>query len=205
MVVFNELRITQDGQYLILDTHIRRDLTIDYPNAQIDEIYLCESGSYKEGDAKSNPEAIRIYKAGDEGNNEELCTRSEVYLKISPSDSLDLPSTFKDKLFLVYVYVTGINELDLTCGCNNKNPSIGVALDMGLIYRQFMNYINDLLCNKDSCSPNVSQGFTDFVLRYNAFLLAMDSGHYKKGIEFFDKWFSNDSNVVTSSYCGCHC
>lgn len=197
MVVFDELRITEDGQYLIIDARIRKDITTE--GCKITSIWVCDSSEYKEGiPSDTNPIGVKVYDYEDSEDN----LPRRVYKKIDPRYYDNLPSSFKGKLLFVYANVFMPDEIDAPCGCYS-NPSVGVTLDMSIIYNQFMKYINDLCSNSDSCSSNVSSGLTDFILRYNSFLLAIDSKHYRKGIEFFNKWFSSDSKMVTHN-CGCH-
>lgn len=205
MVVFDELRITEDGKYLYIGAHLRKELQEE--EARIEEVWVCDSSNYEEGLIPSKAEMVYQYNKISGGS------LKSIDLKISPNGKYNeqgylintwdnLPSTFSGKLLFVYVVVASVDELTSNCGCAS-NPSVGVALDMGLIYNQFMRYINEL--NRPNlCNTTIPQGFTDFILRFNALLLAMDSKHYKKGIEFFDKWFSKDSKLVSSSNCGCH-
>lgn len=200
MVVFDELRITEDGKYLIINAHLRKEIVEqDYAN-RIDEIWVwaCDSSQYKEGvPSDANPIGVKVYSWSTSAS-----PRHTVDIKVNPLEFDGLPSSFKNKMLFVYVNVFTTEEPVLSCGCAS-NPTIGVALDMGLIYNQFMRYINEL--NRPTpCGTTIPQGFTDFILRFNALLLAMDSKHYKKGIEFFDKWFSKDSKLVSSSNCSCH-
>ena len=204
MVVFDELRIDNKGEYLYIGAHLRKDL--QDAAVRIDEVWVCDSSNYEEGPIPSKAEKVYQYNksAGDA-----LWT---VNLKISPEGRYNdqgylvntydnLPTTFAGKLLFVYVVVAGIDELTSSCGCAS-NPSIGVALDMGTIYKQFMKYMNELACS-NKCNSRMPQGLTDFILRFNALLLAMDSKHYKKGIEFFNKWFSGKVNEIKSN-CGCN-
>lgn len=199
MVVFDELRITEDGKYLIINAHLRREIVEqDYAN-RIDEIWVCDSSEYIEGvPSDANPIGVKVYSWGSPVNE-----RHTVDIKINPNLYDGLPTNFKGKLLFVYVNVLTTDEPVLSCGCA-KNPAIGVTMDMKLIYDQFMNYINEILCSENKCNTSIPQNFTDFILRYNALLLAMDSKHYLKGIEFFDKWFSKNNNIVTTSNCGCN-
>lgn len=198
MVVFDELRITEDGKYLIISAHLRKEIVEqDYAN-RIDEIWVCDSSDYKEGvPSDANPIGVKVYSWGSPVNE-----RHKVDIKINPNAFDNLPTNFKGKLLFVYINVLTTDEPVLSCGCAS-NPTVGVAIDMGLIYDQFMKFINEL-CNQNRCDGRTPQGFTDFILRFNALLLAMDSKHYKKGIEFFNKWFSADSKLITTSDCGCH-
>lgn len=204
MVVFDELRIDNKGEYLYIGAHLRKDL--QDAAVRIEEVWVCDSSHYEEGPIPSKAEKVYQYNksAGD--------ALWSVSLKVSPEGKYNdqgdlvntydnLPTTFAGKLLFVYVVVAGIDELTSPCGCAS-NPSIGVALDMGIIYKQFMNYMNELACS-NKCNSRMPQGLTDFILRFNALLLAMDSKHYKKGIEFFNKWFSGKVNEIKSN-CGCN-
>lgn len=197
MVVFDELRITEDGGALIINAHLRKEIVEqDYANC-ISEIWVCDSSGYKEGaPSDANPIGAKVYSYAPSTGE-----RHKVDIIVQPTDSQDLPTNFKGRLLFVYAVVHTIDEPVLPCSCA-RNPTIGVTMDMGTVYKQFMSYIDEL-CNTDSCSRANTKGLTDFILRFNSLLLAMDSRHYTKGIEFFDKWFSKDSKTVPSE-CGCH-
>ncbi len=204
MVVFDELRVDNKGEYLYISAHLRKDLQDSA--VRIEEVWVCDSSNYEEGPIPSKAEKVYQY------NKAIPNALWSVDLKVSPKGTYNdqgylintydnLGTTFSGKLLFVYVVVLGIDELASPCGCAS-NPSVGVALDMGIVYSQFMQYIKELACS-NKCNSKMPQGFTDFILRFNALLLAMDSKHYKKGIEFFNKWFSGKVNEVKSN-CGCN-
>lgn len=188
MVVFDELRITEDGQYLIINARIRKDILKQYPNAYIKSIHVCDSSNYDEGIPSK---AISIYEYNDNSTRKTSFFDAIHFTAISEK-------LLNNKLIFVYIEVA---HADSPCGCAS-NPAVGVAMDMSNVYSQFMSYINEL-CDTDSCDKTTPSGLTDFILRFNALLLAMDSKHYAKGVEFFDKWFSKDSKTKSTD-CGCH-
>ena len=192
MIIFDELRITDDNQYLIIDLHIKSEIVENHSEAYIKNVWICDSSNYEEGGVPTKVDNVYTRDGVKE---------TTLYKKVNVFECDYIEGTFKDKLIFVYVEVAGVDESQLSCGCN-KNPSIGATIDMHLIYNQFMKYINEL-SNKSRCD-NTPKGLIDFILRYNGFLLAIDSGHYKKGVEFYNKWFNKDSNVNTISNCGCN-
>lgn len=196
MVVFDELRITEDGSALVISAHLRREIVEQDSANCISEIWVCDSSEYKDGvPSDANPIGAKVYSYGPSTGE-----RHKVDITVHPTDDQNLPTNFKGKMLFVYAIVRYIEEPALSCGCAS-NPAIGVALDMSVIYDQFMQYINEL-CNR-GCNTQAPKGLTDFILRYNAMLLAMDSKHYKVGIDFFDKWFNGKSNNKVSN-CGCN-
>lgn len=199
MVVFNELRVTEDGQYLIIDARVRKE-TI-YNDVVIQKIVIGTQRNYSEDNLRSkNLKGITITV----DNKKELYERFDAgFLNLKATreeDEVDLKND------LIFVYIVTNNNVDVSqcpvLPCNMTDPvTVGVTMNMANIYNQFMRYIDELN-NATSCTKNTA-GFTDFILRYNAFLLAIDSKHYTKGIEYFNKWFGKDKNLRVSN-CGCN-
>lgn len=189
MVTFNELRITNDGSYLFIDARLRKDLQTD--DARISRIEVCDSSNYVEG----TPDKTAVVYEWDENDSSQKPW--EVSVVVNPKSYDYLPSDLTGKLLFVYVYTEGIDETSLPCGCSS--PTIGVALSMNNIYKEFMNYINEIGVNCDN-----PKNLADFILKLDALLLAMDAQQYTRGIAFFNRWFSGEHYPTVTSNCGCH-
>ena len=185
MVVFEELRITNDGETLIVRAKVRSE--IYYDNVYIDKVIIDTEETYKEGYPSSNP----VYQYQVEDKYDKSVTLYINKAQLSPD--------FKEHLFFVYITTKGNPLPDVPCGADNQT-TLGVTLYMGNIYNNFMNYIGDMA--NGNC--NVYKDFIDQILRFKALNIAIDSGHYLKGIEYYNKWFSgNQYNIITTN-CGCN-
>lgn len=202
MVVFEQLRIDKAGNYLYIDAKLNSSFAVG--ESRIEEVWVCDSEKYTEGGIPEG--AQKVYSFSHAAGN----AYHSVSLKINPigryneegilTQTYDnLPNSFLNKMLFVYVKVVGYDELTTDCGCA-KNPTIGVALSMNGIYDEFMHLIKEL--ESDKCAKPSS--LADFILKFNAMLLAIDSEHYKQGVNFFNKWFSGKHYESAPSNCGCH-
>lgn len=189
MVRFNELRITNDGQNLIVDVSIREESY--YSQCTIDNIKLDSDDTYIEGSPSSSAEILYKYTPQ---QGDKLRTLRRIY----NINSLNLDS-FKDHILYIYVEVdpTGIPS-DIPCGMDT-NPTIGVTLYMGDIYNQFMSNIREL---SDTC--NVPQNFINDILQYKAIESSINSGHYIQANKYYNNFFKGKSIKSSSSNCGCY-
>lgn len=203
MIVFDELRITNDGEYLIIDARVRsEDL---YKDVHITKVVVGNHRKYTEGDS--------IGKEIDFTNltlSKDDPTR-HIFLRLS---ILDLANKFYDdtednidlKKDLIYIYIdtTPLDNRDcpnLPCDLMQTH-NIGVTMYMAPFYNEFMNNMNSLLCT--SCDNQIPQNLIDLILRYTALTTAIDSKHFVKANELFSKWFSTNCTFVLNSNCGCN-
>lgn len=185
MVTFEELRITNDGENLIVRARVRTESY--YDDIYIDKIIIDTEGTYKEGTPSSSP----IYTYIAEGNNKSIT------LVLNKAQVIP---DFKEHLFFIYIIAKGTPTSNVPCGMDNQT-TLGVTMYMGNIYNNFMGYIKEM--TRGNCQ--IPQGFIDQILRYKAFSLAIDSGHYTQGIEYYNQWFSGKRpSVTTTSNCGCN-
>lgn len=185
MIQFNQLEITKDRKYLIIDASV-----IDEPyfeNVYIDSIVIDNQDTYVANGPSSEPKYI--YPNEIEGLEEET---KRVRIKLTKSDiSLD------DLLF-VYVRATGTPAADTPCGMDNE-VTLGVVTDVYPYYQQAMEYVKELA---NTCSP--SQNFVDYILRLKGLKLAISTGNYTEAIKLFNKYFKNRKNInIAKGGCGC--
>lgn len=188
MIVFDQLRVTNDGLHLVIDAHVSKEKYFD--NIYMSKIYVLNEEQYKEGIGVTELESnyIPVWKAS-------TTDVKEVSIIVDE----EIPFDLKKSLLFVYVVTTGTPDSCTPCGLDN-NPEMAVTMYMGDIYNQFMTYIKSI---GDDC--NIPQEFIDFLLKLKAIKLSMDSGHYTQGIQYYNKWLKgNIINLSSISNCGCH-
>lgn len=177
MVKFNELRISKDEKYLIIDVQILNDPI--YKNTYIDAIYVDTQKTFVNTGPSNKCLTCCVFE-----NNEKHVIK---YIDI---DSIS------DNLFFIWVTTKGEVLEDAPCTTKRK-LNLGVTYNMYLMYNNIMKYVNTL----DTCNPN--KDFIDFILQKEAFELALKTEHYCKAIEFWNKFYKNQYNKdIKSCSCG---
>lgn len=178
MIQFNELRVTPDNKYLVINTQVQ-DLSY-YKNVYIDSIVFDTNGSYSElGPSKS---AIVVYQAGASDKNKKVSTTYEVEL-------------LQNKMFFVYVYTKGDPASNTPCGMK-ESVVMGVTYNRHPIYNSVMKVLRSL----EGCGP--SYDFINFFLKLKAFEISLNTGNYLRAIQYWNKFFSSEKTVRTPK-CGC--
>ena len=190
MVHFNELRITSDGQHLIIDVSVLSESY--YKNVYIDSIVIDNQDTYVGSGPSSNP--VYQYSVPDTMSKltKKYVSYKNVRLDLTPTD---LPL---NGLLFVYVRTKGTPAADTPCGLDNMT-TLGTVTNMYPFYQQAMNYIGELANN---CS--VPQNFTDYILKMKGLELAVRIGNYTDAIKFYNKFFNGKENTVVRKG-GCSC
>ena len=203
MVLFDQLRISDDGQRLYINVHVNK---ADYfKNMYIDSVVIMTADKVSET-APGTPTSDYIYKKEIEGNVKELdlvltpldFTKSwETDPKAMAFNKADMSNT----LFFVYIKCKGTPGECTPCRLDEET-TLGVVFDENVLYQKVMDYTKELVAD---CS--VPTEFTDFILLWNAFKAAIEIEHYVAAIKFYNKLFG----VVRSGYsnniiktCGCN-
>lgn len=185
MVVFEELRITNDGETLIIKARVRTE--VYYDTVYIDKVIIDTEDTYREGTPSSEP----VYTYTVDGNEKSIT------LSLNKADIIP---DFKEHLFFVYVKTKGVPLPSVPCGMDNET-TLGVTLYLGNIYNNFLGYIKEM--GNGNCQ--IPKGFIDQILRFKALNLAIDTGHNTQAIDYYKQWFSGQNyNVVRTSNCGCN-
>lgn len=190
MVQFNELRITSDGQHLIIDVSVLKDSY--YENVYIDSIIIDNQDTYVGSGPSSNP--VYQYSVPDVMSKltKEYVSSKHVRLDFTPTD---LPL---NGLLFVYVRTKGTPAADTPCGLDNMT-TLGTVTNMYPFYQQAINYIGELANN---CS--MPQNFADYILKMKGLELAMRTGNYTDAIKFYNKFFNGkDNTVIRKGGCSC--
>ena len=181
MVTFQELRITPDGQKLIIDVSVK-DLEY-YTNVYLDTIQIDTQDTFVE----SGPSSKVVYKEVIGGN-----TKS-VRLELGTGDLLP---TLNDNLFFVYIRTKGTPAANTPCGMDNIT-TLGVVSNLYPLYQHAFSYIKEL---SDTCS--IPKNFINYILQYKAFELAIRTAQYTLANDKFKEWFAEE-NVKFNPPCGC--
>lgn len=188
MVTFQELRITPDGQNLIIDVSVIRNPSY-YQDVYLDNIQIDTQDTFIE----SGPSSKTVYNTiikGVEGKS-----LKSIRLKLNAGDLL--PS-LNSNLFFVYVKVKGTPSADTPCGMDNIT-TLGVVFNFYPLYQHAFNYIKEL---SNTCS--IPKNFINYILQYKAFEFAIKTGHYTEAIKYWKKFFMEIKNSAITSNCGCH-
>ena len=203
MILFDQLRISDDGQRLYINAHVNK---ADYfKNRYIDSVVIMTADKVSET-APETPTSDYIYKKEIEGNVKELdlvltpldFTKSwETDPKAIAFNRADMSNT----LFFVYIKCKG-TPVECTPCRLDEETTLGVVFDENIFYQRVMDYTKELVAD---CS--IPTEFTDFILLWNAFKAAIETEHYVAAIKFYNKLFG----VVRSGYsnniiktCGCN-
>ena len=202
MVIFNELRITEDKSSLVVDCEVEG---IDiYSGMHIDTIYV---EYYKNALAIGVPssKAIKIYDRDDDTEDRKAVRRCLNQTSLSVSDFGT--DTFDKGLFYITVSCDGTLSADVVnypCGTDNT-VDIGVVLDWQRVYNQGMVYAAQLALGT-RCSCTIPADFEQFVLFWNAFRLALSTCDYTQVAKLWDKFLkitgTGDSAISTGCGCG---
>lgn len=203
MVLFDQLRISDDGQRLYINVHVNK---ADYfKTMYIDSVVIMTADKVSET-APETPTSDYVYKKEIEGNTKKLdlvltpldLTKSwETDPKAIAFNRADMSNT----LFFVYIKCKGTPGECTPCRLDEET-TLGVVFDENVLYQRVMDYTKELVAD---CS--VPTEFTDFILLWNAFKAAIETEHYIAAIKFYNKLFG----IVRDSYnntiiktCGCN-
>ena len=202
MVLFNELRITEDRKCLIVDCEVDRvDL---YSKMYIDSIYV---EYYKNAPVSGMPsdKAFLLYEH-DESNPVKSVRRSMDEVALRASDfGID---SFKDGLFYVIVKCDGrIDDIPsgMPCGYDNVTD-IAVILDWKSFYERGIGFVSSMFNNcGDKCA--VPSGFEQFILLWNALKLAISVCDWEAVNMLWDNIIGTGKNGAAGGFlagCGCN-
>ena len=217
MLIFNELRITPDQKYLIIDVSV--DNQKYYENIQIDSIIIDTQDTYIDSGPSNNP--IFTYNLTEENSNitqvytdnytpvlDEDTSYCYVESEEKQNKSIrlilnyqDLNVSLQDNMFFVYAIATGTPSADTPCGMDNSIVK-GTIINLYPIYCKTIQYLKEL---DDSCV--VPKNFIDMIIKLKALELSIKTGNSFQAIEYWNKYFKtliNNNSIFKSKYCGCN-
>lgn len=176
MIHFNELRVTPDHRYLIIDAVVRNEPYFD--NVYIDKIVIDNQDTYVDtGMPSSKPiyeHVIPVYTKNGKTNKQK-----HIRLEL---ESIDLGRPLTD-MFFVYIQTKGTPAPTTPCSLDHKT-TLGTVLDMYPLYQASINMLKEL-----SQCCEVPQDFIDFMLRIKAIELSIKTGNYIEAIGFYNHFF----------------
>lgn len=220
-VIIDQLRISDDASKIYINVHVN---TASY----FDTVYL-DSLTIMTGDKVSetsptSPTSDYIYKLTFDDNTKSadiVLDKSSFDAALVNTDSNGEAinsgatalkgfehSDFSQDLFFFYFTYKTTGETDLPCSMSS--PTVAVTFDENKLYQSVMAYTKEI-----TRECNVSQGFVDFILLWNAFKASVETEHYISAIKFYNMLFGIGDNGVaygpygtTTSYtpttCTCH-
>lgn len=178
MINFNELRITPDGRYLIVDVQVQ-DLDY-YKDVYLDSIHIDTQQTFIETGPSNKP--IYSYIVSDD----------EQFKHIRQFIDID---SIGNNIFFVWVVTKGNPIEDTPCGMKDA-VTLGVVYNKLPIYNISMKYINSI----EGC--NISREFMDFIFRKKAFETCLEVGNYNQAIKYWNKFFTD---IKESQVSNCNC
>ena len=179
MIQYNELRISQDKKYLIIDVQIQE---MDYyENVTLQQIIINTQDEYNVSGPNISISEDRIITE---------CSGKKHYRTFFPIDGI------ADNLFFVYTIADGEPTPDTPCGMKDQ-WILGVAYDKYPMYLKGIQYISQL--NKN-CEP--PSDLIDYILQHKAFDLSLLTGNYLKAIDYW-KMFKDSKEKTVTRKCGC--
>jgi hypothetical protein len=191
MVIFDQLRISDNGKVLYLDAHVNKASYFD--NIYIERIVIQTQDQVSEADPLS---------PGDSNVYDVTVTPTKVvhYALNASADFKTSLGTLSNKLLFVYIICNGCPDACTPCRLDERT-TLGVTFDEALLYQQVMGYTKELT---NSCK--MPQDFVDFILNWNAFKASVETEHYIPAIKFWEMLFGKGNAFAykTTKPCGCH-
>ena len=187
MIVFNNVRISQDDKYITIDAEIENNKY--YENMYIDSVIIDNQDTFSSNGPSSNP--IYTYKA--QPLNSDIYSR-KVHLELTKVD-LNL-ATLEKNIFFIYIVAGGVPAPDTPCGYDN-NIAVKVLVNTYPIYRNIMNYIKEL---GNTCS--VPYNLIDKSLQLKMLDISIQTGNNIEAINIWKKYFMDN---ITNEPINCNC
>lgn len=201
MVIFDQLRLSDDAQKMYVNVHVNTASYFD--NIYLDRIVVMTSDKVLEAtiadlyptDSEGNPMDYEYTKQFEDGVK-------EAALVLTVNDFQSLKTTdMSNTLFFVYVKCKGTVGECTPCRLDELT-TLGVTFDEKMLYQRVMGYAKELA---DDCKVPV--GFADFILLWNAFKAAVETEHYVAAIKYWEMLFDKSQSTAlayTTKGCGCH-
>ena len=197
MVQFNELRITPNNKYLIIDVSIKNEPY--YNNVFIDSVIIDNQDTYVSSGPSNKPvyiynnesdEVIKVYTTCDCNpvldEDKSYCFINDNYSKKNIRLILnyqDLGLSLIDNMFFIYAIASGTPAVGTPCGMDNS-ITMGTVVNLHPIYCRTIQYLKEL---SNDC--NVPDGLIDMYLKIKALELSVKTGNYTQAINYWNKYF----------------
>lgn len=189
MIIFDQLRISDDGKKLYLNARVNEAEV--FSDTYIEKVYVCLAKNAYEAKTIDPESSLPIYSKtyGNVKQIDEVIEAADLKLYVKDS--------FKDLLF-VYIKCKGVPE-EGKCFTSVGNYVMAAVFDESVLYQKAMGYTKELA---EGCTVPV--GFADFILQWNAFNAAIETEHYITAVEFYNTLFEEGALYKNNKTCGCH-
>ena len=198
MIIFDQLRISDDGKKLFLDAHVNT-------NTEYDDVYIDEITIFRDDeiiDTSMPPVSKCIYR------EVELQTKSvnrvltlDDFRGFINTNELSQMNDLSHNIFFVYIDTDGEPDSSVSCA-DAATPVVGTTYNTSTVYQNGMNFVKELA--NDCSIPN---GFINFILNNEALKASLGTGHFVASRGYYKTLLglSGGSNsTITSKPCGCH-
>lgn len=210
MIQYNELQITPDGKYLIIDASVENSEY--FKNIHIDSVIIDNQETYVDGSPSSNP----IYECNTseiENSEDTLITsdlsmmkNGESYYYVDESkkrirfiiSSSDIGVDLNTNLLFVYIIVEGTPAPDTPCGFDNK-------ITIASVYNKYPIYKNSIyLLNEFNNECKLPQKLIDSILQYKALTLCLGVNNNVSAIKYWKEFYAKTLDDVSNYECSCY-
>ena len=215
MLHFNELKISQDNKFLIIDVSV--DHQDYFKDVLLDSIIIDTNETYAHNGPSNNPIFTYTvenmydltYSLSDTCNcNPIMISTDESYCFTYGTQKLknvrlelniqDLNVSPCKTMFFVYVKSKGTVSVDTPCGFY-EDQIIGTVVNLQAIYSKTMLYIKQIERNCD-----IPKDFIDMILKLRSIELCIKTGNYIQAIKYWNKFFLNLDCDSLSYNCNCY-
>ena len=191
MVIFDQLKISDNGREMHIGFHINR---ADYfNNIYLESLTIMVANQVSETDPLT-PTADFIYQIV---FNEDIKEYNTVLLSTDFNENFT-GSSLSNDLFFVYVKCKDAPLIGCPPCRLDELTTLGVTFDENLLHQKVLGYTKELA---DSC--NIPRGFIDLILLWQAFKSSIETEHYIQAIKYWKMLFNNNKSY-NSKGCGCH-
>lgn len=219
MILFDQLKISDNGKLLLASFHVNladyfkniylksitimtADMASETSPLTVTSNYLYKK-EYLESDKKKHDDlALDVAAFNDAFNNWNPAEGKPINSNNPYANTPFNRSNFSQDLFFIYVECWE----NVLIGCPpcrlDELTTLGVTFDENLLHQRVMDYTQELA---DECS--VPQGFTDFILLWQAFKSAVETEHYIDAFNYWKMLFGKDRGGIpmyVTKPCGCH-
>ena len=206
MVIFEQLRISDDGTQLFIDAHV--NTSEHFANVYFDTLTIMTAKEVEDSADPLSPSSTHyVYKKtyGDNVKEDSLTIGKGDFDEAWSNGQMTTPDSskpvatdsytgdFRGQMFFVYIKTKGCADECVPCPWQNE-MSVGATYDKKSAYDAVMNYTKELA---SSCQP--SADFIDYILRQNALDAAIKTKHFIPAIDFWKMLFGEDGQALTST------
>lgn len=199
MLKFDELRITPDNKYLIIDVSVQDDCY--YKDIVIDSIVIDTQDTYVANGPSNNP--IYRFEVGD--NSTDLVLEDCNSISLGEGKNVRLVLNYKElnvpldkTMFFVYAIASGTPAPETPCGMDNS-ILMGTVVNLYPFYKCTLGYLKEL--NNDCQVP---KGFINMILRLKALELCIRTGNYPQAIKYWKRFFNETTSEIPTYNCRCN-